>query len=47
MVDNCVKACRESYNLFLKQNRISSNEENEASMKGHLIGDNSNRKMDR
>ena len=46
VVDNCVKACRESYNLFLKHNRISSDEENEASKKGHLIGDNSNRKMD-
>jgi hypothetical protein len=46
VIENCIKACKSSYALFLKHNRISSDEENEASKRGHLIGDNSNRKME-
>jgi len=46
VIENCIKACKASYALFLKHNRISTDEENEASKRGHLIGDNSNRKME-
>jgi len=41
----CLEACRKSYKEFLKNNRIES-EEDENNKRGHLIGDNSNRKME-
>lgn len=41
----CVEACRRSYKTFLRENRISSDNEDDEG-RGHLIGDNSNRKME-
>jgi len=43
--DLCVEACRRSYKTFLRENRISSDNEDDEG-RGHLIGDNSNRKME-
>jgi len=41
----CLEACKKSFREFLKNNRIEC-EQDEGSKRGHLIGDNSNRKME-
>jgi len=43
--ETCIEACKNSYRAFLNKNRIEDEEE-DSKKKGHLIGDNSNRRME-